>query len=130
MIQYIPFEDLTPEHLECIAASLLAAPAWHRPEGADILRSIKNEVSRVFEVDECLLVLSTPESDGIKRLRIDAFSGKAFRRGKLVDFLRRLAADWECDAIETFTFDPRLACAIEKVGGRVEAWSLVVDLKG
>ncbi len=129
MIRYVPFEDLTQEHLDAIAASLLAAPEWHRPEPADILRSLREEVMRAFFVADSFVIVSVQSTEHEKRLRIESFSGKAFKRRALADFLRRLAADWECDAIETFVFDPRLACAIERIGGRVEAWTLRLDLK-
>lgn len=124
---HVAFDELTDRHVIAISASVNAAPLRHRPDPADVLRAIVLGSARCFEFgDNGVIVVSTP---GDARLRIDAFSGKIFSRRALADDLRRLAADWECDTIETFVFDPRLASAITGIGGRVEAFSVALPVE-
>lgn len=123
---HLAFTDLTEAHIEQIRQSIEAAPKAVRPDVEDILRMIATEAARAFAFGNGLIVVSTP---GDKRLRIDAFTGKIMSRRQVAEALRQLAADWECDTIETYVFDPRLASAITAIGGRVEAWSMTLAVE-
>lgn len=81
----------------------------------------------LFEFDRPEGGLLAVEKIG-RRLVLHAFSaprfGWSFRRA--VQDLRRLAADLECDAVETMVWDRRLARAMQKVGVRAEAVQMVL----
>lgn len=128
MIRHVPFADLTEQHLTWLAESMLAAPEEQRPEAEDFARGVMLETMRLFEFAGGLLVVSV---DG-KRLKLEALRCRhldAKTAVALAAALRRLAADWECDTIETIVFDSRLAFVIERLGGRVESWTMVLPVE-
>jgi hypothetical protein len=49
-------------------------------------------------------------------------------RTNLADVLRKLAADWLCDKVQTTVFDKRLADAIVSIGGAIESYDLVLEV--
>jgi hypothetical protein len=63
------------------------------------------------------------------RLHLTAFSSDAALKNAapLLEDVKRLAADWQCDTIETTVFDPRLASVICKLGGRVESQTVILS---
>jgi hypothetical protein len=127
MIRFVPFEDLDEKHLDWIAESVLAAPEAVRVESADFLRAIKMETMRLFDWDDgCVLV-------GIvdKRLIIYGFCCHNLikRLPDLVADLKRLAADWQCDAIETNCFSRVMTSAMKRVGAVVESTTLVLTVE-
>lgn len=127
MIKYVDFEDLDEKHLDWIAESVLAQPEDIRANSSDFLRAIKDEKMRMFDWDDgCLLVGVTRN-----RLILYAFCCHALLKQaeQLAEDLKRLAADWECDTIETTCFDTRLTSVIKKLGGRVESTTLVLPVE-
>lgn len=126
MISWVPFQQINRWHLERIAESLHAAPAEIRFEADDVMKKLATGVLRLFEFDGGILLV---RQDG-KRLMLDGIScTKLSKVWKLVPAVRRLAADWLCDTIVTTVFDERLARAINKLGGRVEAYDLILPVE-
>lgn len=125
MLTYVPFDELTGEHLRYIAEGIQPLPEAIRPSAQDIMGDLQTGHLTAFEFPGGLIVVKTY----CKRLDVRAFSGPVFLRADLAADLKRLAADWECDTIETMVYDPRLASAIEKVGGHVESWTVTLAVK-
>lgn len=125
MIEYVPFEGITDAQLRGIAASILAAPEDDRPDGLFVLSQLRRGVYRLFAWDCGLFVVSKKD----KRLVIELMSASIWNRKDLAADLKRLAADWECDIVETMVFDSRLADAIVKVGGEVEAFVVILPVR-
>ena len=125
MLVFVPFDSITDQHLRWIAESLTTCPEFHRPDGEEMLRAVESGASKVFAWDEGLLVVSVEEHNTSheRRLMIEAWAGQgaSFRLAELADDLRRIAAEWQCDTIETLAFDLRLSSAICRIGGRVES---------
>lgn len=42
--------------------------------------------------------------------------------------MRRLAADWECNSIETWAFDERHVRLLGLTGGKVKAWHVEIEV--
>lgn len=127
MFKWIAFEQIEERHVDWLSKSLLAAPEPDRPDVSDLLRSIMNRHALLFEFD-CGIALCTKID---KRLRIDAFAADRYHAviKNLVADLRRLAADWECDTIVTFSFDPRLTSVIKHLGGSVESVTVTLPVE-
>lgn len=125
MLRFVPFPEIDGVHLKMLAESLNACPEFHRPLGSDVIEDLQAGRAKMFEFDGGILVLSVEEHNLTKqrRLMIDAWSGDGsiFHRVEAANDLRRIAADWQCDVIETLVFDLRLASAICSIGGRVES---------
>lgn len=125
MLTFVPFEDMTEKHVRLLAESIAACPEFHRPLGADMLEDLRTGKAKMFEFDKGIMVLSVEEHNITKerRLMIDAWSGDGsiFCRVEAAVALRRIAAEWKCDVIETLVFDLRLASAICSIGGHVES---------
>lgn len=132
MIRYVDWNDLVQEHLVSIANSMLAAPCDMRLPVGEILTNLRKGIFRCFSFgDGGLIVVSKGTADdGSTRLMIECFAGDIWKRADLAADLKRLAADWECDTIETLVFDPRLARAIERVGGRVKSYLVTLAVEG
>ena len=124
MFQFVPFESLTGDHLRAIAASINAAPADDQPCAKFIIEQLRNGNYRAFAYESGLVVVSKKAN----RLVLELMSASIWRRKDLASALRRLAADWECDTVETMVFDPRLADAIVKVGGQVESYIVTLPV--
>lgn len=127
MITYVPFEKVTQRHLVWLANSLLAAPADNRPSAEDLSRAIFLETMRLFAWPSGCVLVGQSE----KRLVLHAFGCDKLAGvpGPLTADLKRLAADWQCDTIETTCFDSRLASVIQKLGGRVESQTLTLAVE-
>lgn len=123
MIRWVPFKEINAWHLRQIATSLLVAPEPVRPDERDFIQQLAAGSMRLFEFDNGIIVVHTENG----RLVVDAMSCSIWQRKALADDLRRLAADWLCDTIQTTVFDRRLADGIVKVGGRIESYDLILD---
>ena len=130
---WVPPASIDAKHLEALAASLAKAPEFERLDGREVVRKLYGGNAHLFAFKGGLIVVEVRTgADGSKRLSILGFAGKAavWRLGELVAGLRKLAADWACDMIETCVYDLRLARAIERVGGSVESVNLMLRLEG
>lgn len=127
MIRHVPFSDLNEQHLDWIAESVLVQPEEIRASSADFLRAIMQEKLRLFDWESGCLIVGIHEH----RLILHALCCHDLLHCavQLADDLKRLAADWECDAVETTCFDTRLTSVIEKLGGRVESVTLVLPVE-
>lgn len=127
MIRFVPFADLNQDHLTWIAESALAPPVESRVDASDFLRALMQGTMRLFDWDDGCIVVGKRE----KRLVIYAFAchNLVKRLPPLLDDMRRLAADWECDAIETTCFDSRMTSAIKKIGAVTESTTIVLPLE-
>jgi hypothetical protein len=125
MLSYVPLSAIDDKHLECILRSVDKCPEAIQVPAKEILEGIAAGTYTLFDWDGGCIVVGTHD----KRLEIVAFSGGIFLRQDLAADLKRLAADWECDTIETRVFDPRLASAITKIGGQVESYMLTLAVK-
>lgn len=128
MLQYVPWEALNQKHLVWLANSMLAAPESARLDINPLMNRLRDGIYRLFEFSGgCLLV-------GVRgsRLTLQAFCTDPGINMDLCRVLaadlKRLAADWQCDAIETICFDPRFASVIKHLGGRVESQTLVMEV--
>lgn len=124
MIRWVPFSLINERHLEGLARCLLIVPAEVRHDLGEVMKALKTGALRLFEFDSGVLLVHR-EGD---RLVIDAMEAKIWQRRELADVLRRLAADWLCDKVQTSCFDKRLADAIVAIGGRVESWDLTLEV--
>lgn len=116
-----------------LAKSLNAAPEFERQSLVEVLKSVYAGEAEVWSWGNGLIVVEPRVgADQTRRLNIVAFvgSGAIFSKGGLADWLRKKAAAWGCDTIETIAYDPRLARAIESVGGSVESWNMVLKVEG
>jgi len=127
MMRHVPFNTLGLTHLEAIAHSLLAAPEEVRPD--DILKNAQLGATQFYEWD-CGLIGCSKRGN---RLVLDVFSclpGISMEACRsLATDLKKLAADWLCDTIETTVFDPHFASVIQHLGGRVEQWVLTMPVE-
>jgi hypothetical protein len=133
MLTWLPPHALTRDHLVQLAESLNAAPAFELRDGMLLLSAIHHSLAHAFVLPGDGLMVLEPKVgvDGSRRLSIVAYSGTGaiFLRKGLVDDLRKVALEWGCDTIETMCYDPRLARAIEKVGGHVESICLTLGVE-
>jgi hypothetical protein len=133
VLTWIPPYAITQDQLVLLAESLNAAPAYEARDGVELLSAIHHSLAHAFALPDDGLMVLEPKigADGSRRLSIIAFSGDGaiFLRKGLVGDLRKVALEWGCDTIETIAYDPRLARAIEKVGGRVESICLTLALE-
>lgn len=125
MLKFVPFDEIDSTHIRAIAESMTVCPEFHRPLADDVMADLKAGRAKLFAFEDGLMILSVEQHNvsGERRLLIDAWSGDGsiFRRAEAASDLRRIAADWQCDVIETLVFDLRLASAICSIGGHVES---------
>ena len=127
MITFVPFDDLTEQHLEWIVESALVPPPEVRVEASDFLRGLWQQTMSLFAwEDGCVIV-------GIRDNRLIMFAfcchNLIKRLPDLLTDMKRLAADWSCDAIETTCFNRTLSSAIKKVGAETESEVLVLRVE-
>lgn len=127
MLQYVPFEQLTSDHITRLAKSLMAAPEHARPLASEYLISMKERKMLLFEWPEGIalvgqrgnrLVLYACQCDDLIHTILP-----------FVADLKKIAAEWQCDTIETIVFDPRLASAIRKLGGALESQLMTLPVE-
>lgn len=122
----MPFAEINARHLKQIAEVLQAQPVAVRHTERDFIQLLAAGRIRLFEFDEGIVCCHQDSG----RLVIDATScGKLGLAWKLLPDLKRLAADWLCDTIQTTVFKKQLADAIVKLGGRIESYDLVLDVE-
>jgi len=128
MLLWIPPSMFTEQCLRLLARSTLAAPDAVGEPAHDILARLHEGKAQAFCWKDGLLVLEahTP------RLRIVAWAGdnSIFLRRELAEDLKKIAAEWRCDTIETTVFCPRLARAIARIGGEIESWTVTLSVEG
>lgn len=120
-------------HLEMLLTSVNQAPKYERQDVFKLLEKLHKGFASAFDFPGGLIVVEQRLGhDQSRRLCVLAFAGDAaiWRREGLAASLKKLAADWSCDMIETLCYDPRLARAIQKVGGSVESVNVVLKLEG
>lgn len=126
MLTWVPFPDIGVRHIELLAKSLHAAPEPARMSVEYLIRELHQRRMRLFEYTGGLIVVHKDD----KRLIIDALACEKLGQAWLLEkALQKLAADWQCDTIKTTVFDERLARAIRKLGGRVEAIDLILPVE-
>jgi len=125
MIIWVPFDNIGLKQINSLAKSLIVAPEAVRLDAMDLMNGLANGNMRMFEWDGGLFVV---HRDG-KRLVIDAMDASIWQRRTLADELKRLAADWACDTVQTTVFDRRLADAIVGIGGKVESYDVVLEVE-
>lgn len=127
MLEHVPCEQITSAHLAWLAASLLSAPLDNRPTAEDLTRAIWLGTMRLFEWDGgCVLVGQSQNRLVVHAFGCDKLVGIP---APLTADLKKLAADWQCDTIETTCFDTRLASVIQRLGGRVESQTLTLAVE-
>lgn len=126
MIKYVPFEAVSEQHLADIAKTLLSVPEDDRPEPDDILRGLMSGSLRLFDWPQGSMVLGVSGT----ALFIWTFSCRNVLSAArpLAADLKRLAADWGCDKIETTVFNRRLTSVIQRVGGVVKSQTIVLPV--
>lgn len=131
MLKHVPPWAIEEQHLRLLLAGLVA-PLAVRPDPHDILRRVHAKQAQMYTFPQGLLVLEVHEREDNKALLITAFAGPSavFKRRALAQDLRRLAADWRCDTIETTVFDRRLSDAICSIGGKIESITVTLGVKG
>lgn len=124
MLAHIPFSEIKERHVAAMLDSVNAAPADDVIDVGFLLQEILAERMRLFEYDHGCMVVTKRG----KRLAIVTCTARIWRIKALAEDMKRLAADWECDIVETMVFDSRLADAIVKIGGQVESFVLTLPV--
>jgi len=126
---YIPPLQVTSEQLDMLEESYKAAPVWDRWTRLEIAEALLSGRCTLFDLGgKGIMMCSVRESNGHRVLNMEAACAKGrFVRSWLQD-MKRLAADWACDAIQTTAFDSRLARAIVLSGAQVEATVLMLQV--
>jgi hypothetical protein len=119
---------MAQRHLVWLANSLLAQPAAVRYDTDWLMEQLRLGNFQLYEWDRGCMLLSRR----LPRLLLEAFCtepgiSRDECRSLLAD-VTRLAADWECDAIETNSYDTRFANVIKHLGGSVESQTLVMEV--
>ena len=118
--------------LQLMAQSLTAAPAYEQRKAAELLAAIHAGSAHAFSFKTSwwsvgLIVLEPRDgADGTRRLHIE-HSLASIPSGKLsalVTDLRKIAAEWKCDAVETMCYDPGWLVLYKEleVASRAFAW--------
>lgn len=129
MLKWVKPSTMSLQEVMWLAKSLEAAPGYERRDLEEFLTSVYLGEIKVFHVGLGLIAAKVSHgADGSRRLTVMAFAGKPHLR-EAVAGMKRLAADWECDTIETCVYDQRLAHAILKAsGGKVESLNLALEV--
>lgn len=123
-LRKVPFNQLEQRHLELLAESMITAPEQVR--ATETLKLLATDAASFYEWDKGVMVLYRMPSG---RLSLEAYNGSVFGRTELMEEVKQLAAELECDTIETFVFDPRLASCIERLGGHIESYVVVMPVE-
>lgn len=130
---YIHPSALDEKHLRLLVESINAADPHNRHNPSEMLARLHSGAACAFNVDGGLMVLEVETGqDNSRRLVISAFAGCSLLRNRrrLVNDLRRVAAEWRCDMIQTIAWSIPLARAICKVGGMVESVTVTLGVEG
>ena len=132
MFCWINPQFLTNDQLLLIAESLNAAPDYERLEGRELLLKLLQSEAHAFTFGEGNIIILERRrgKDESARVNVVALAGDLTARTmlELASFCKNVAAEWGCDAIETTTYDPRIARAIVKLGGRIESQNLILPV--
>lgn len=126
MLTWVPAVYITRKHLKMLAESIHAAPEGARMDEHQLVLDLQTGKYRLFEwVDGCLVVAKV----GSRLLLMHFCCHNLVKRlPSLVSEVQGIAADWECDKIETMCFDRRLTSAMQRLGAEVESTTLVLDV--
>jgi hypothetical protein len=133
MLVFVPPWRVTSEQIGLLAKSLLRAPSFERPSGEKLIGMLHTGEAHMYEFPQGLLILQRLHgADHTDRVSILAFAGRAtaWKMRELAQDLKKIAAEWGCDTIETLCYDTRLASAIQRVGGKLESVSLTLAVEG
>ena len=129
MLKHVPYLALQEQHFFWLLQAEGAKPDHERRSPEELMLAAKAWM--LFEIERPGGGIVAVERVG-SRLVLHALTapnfGASFR--KAVAALRRLAADLECDAVETMVWDRRLARAMQNVGVRAEAVQMVLRVGG
>lgn len=133
MLEYIQPEDLGDVERDALLASLSAASPWYREDPELLWGELQAGLLHAFRYKDAFVALQRLHSNGETRLSVRALHDPSGHfgtsiRGLTADF-RRLAAEWECDKIETTCYSPHLAEVVKAMGARVECVTMVIDLE-
>lgn len=129
MLEYVHISAVTDELLDAIMVSYAAAPPFDRPTKSEVRTNLVTQHSHLFRFGKGLTLVSVRAVQGKRRLYIDAITQPGGNITAWAREMKRLAAEWLCDTIETTVFNPRLASAIERCGARQEAVVLVLQVR-
>lgn len=126
---YIAPNVLSKAHAEAIKHSIHFAPKDSRYTLEAVVGWIADGSWKVFEFGD-IGVLTVAISDNV--LHVTSMSSSLGRAGyvarSLMEDLKRLAADWGCDTVETICYSPRHAQAIVRLGGKIESIQMRVKV--
>lgn len=132
---FVTAEALTAEQLLALAGSWKDAPEFQKVTKEEFAAECIAGNHLVFEAREGeelkgTLAVSIRESNGERRLSIDAFSVKGAMRYRLwwQAVMDRLARDFQCTKIETTVFSPRVAKMHQLLGHKIESITLTRDV--
>lgn len=134
MLEFVQPEDLNEADQIALVTSLSAATPWHREDPEIIWGELRAGLIAAFRYKNAFIAVKRLYQEGETRLSLVAVhdpSGHFGRtvRGFTAD-LRRLAAEWECDKIETTCYSADVAKVVRAMGAHVESVTMVIDLKG
>jgi len=128
-MQYVHPALLTEDQRELLLMAVAPVPEWERPTLEEMLMLLEEQSWMAFATDgEGVILLERRETARGRRLSVVGFACRRFgpnMRG-ITDGLRKIAADWECDMIETVCYNRRLAVAIQKMGGALESLTMTL----
>lgn len=134
MLQYVQPEELNDVDKHALVSSLAAASPWHRIDLELIWGELQAGLLHAYRYQDAFIAVQRLHSNGETRLSIMALHDPSGLFGThvrgLTSAIRQLAADWECDKIETTCYSLHLAEVIKAMGARVECVTMVIDLKG
>jgi hypothetical protein len=118
MLTYVDPATISPSQFEQLTAAA-ATGGWTE---LDVAYAVLGRGWTVFSFDGGIMAVSA--SDGV--LTVEAWAANSFykfmRRWQAT--MQRLAADMQCNTIQTTVVDARLARAMVRIGGEVESWNM------
>lgn len=128
MLMHVPFIEIGERHLEGIAKCLELRPPSEQTWGTLVLMELHAGTMHLFDWTTGFIVAAKRST----RLTMEAFCAPEISMEEcrnLVSDLKRLAADWQCDTIETMVYDSRLTSVIHHLGGEIESWVMVLPVE-
>lgn len=111
-----------------------AGPAYHSLTLDQISQLIFSGDFHLFRIAPqrgVVLVEVRKSLAGLKRLAIVRIGGEnvGWVAAQVAQLLQHTAAEWGCQEIESMVYSPRLAKALQRLGGKPEAVNMVVEVK-